>query len=783
MGKTDAGKLTRREFLAGMGVASAAVVGAGALAGCAPDSAATGSDPDPGPGAANANTSDAILARQHAAKLNPQDPPAIVKNDADLSALFTEWQFGPLTLPNRIVKSAAGTSAQSYKDGITNAETIDYYVSLAKQGVKLMYMDDICVQYEHFFFPPGFPPFNKITDWTPEQMTELVAAVHAEGAYFGYQLATLGAFFENSSPDMSLGSADFITHDEIELLTEDIIQAAVNLKSYGFDAVEINAAGSNLGQNFMSRHRNHRTDEYGPQSIESRCLFVTTLLKGIKERCGADFPVQVLMNGVEDNDARVGQNAFHTTVEEATQMAKLFEAAGADSLHIRLGPSGEHICEFASELYFTGYGIEGTTSFGSQFDFQRHWEGKLKADQSGMAIMTPIAAEIKKSVSIPVGCVTYMDPAHDPEFFNGIIADGTIDFMLMNRPLNVDREYLIKLQEGRLDEIAPCTRCLHCYVDMDVEGHMFYWCRVNAAFYRAFRDNMPEGYDPIPIAITADGSKLVNSMPEGPEPLPAATPKKVMVIGGGPAGMEAARVAAERGHTVTLYEKGSTLGGLLTFADVIKGSHENLGALIAYLSKQLELKGVTVVTDTEVTADTISSEAPEAVILASGGLRDTLGLADTTSTKIVSMDNFITSEIGENVVIVGYDKQAVDIAQYLQAQGKRLHILTQKPLDYLDYGQSAEVRKYTTPMIFALGGHVWPEAEITAVGEGEITFTTDAGIATTVACDTIIEAMDMLPNTSLVDGLGIEAYVAGDCMNPYNIANAITSGNFCARAV
>lgn len=141
-------------------------------------------------------------------------------------------------------------------------------------------------------------------------------------------------------------------------------------------------------------------------------------------------------------------------------MCKLMEEAGANSFHVRLGPTSQHVCEFASDLYFTGYGIDGTTSYGTQFDFSRHWEGKIIGNHSGCGMMLDVAAEIKEAVNVPVGTVTYMDPAHAPDFFENALKDGKADFLIMNRPLTVDPEYVTKLKEGRLDEIAPCTRCM-----------------------------------------------------------------------------------------------------------------------------------------------------------------------------------------------------------------------------------------------------------------------------------------------------------------------------------
>ena len=163
-----------------------------------------------------------------------------------------------------------------------------------------------------------------------------------------------------------------------------------------------------------------------------------------------------------------------------------------------------------------------------------------------------------------MGAVTYMDPAHAPDFFEKALEDGKLDFFLMNRPLTVDMEYVNKLREGRIDEIAPCTRCLHCHSGSNEMNAMFCYCRVNALTQRVMREGGPATYE----------------IPE------AETKKKVMVIGGGPAGMEAARVATLRGHDVTLYEKRGTLGFMLDFAAMVKGPHENLQDLKKYLIRE-----------------------------------------------------------------------------------------------------------------------------------------------------------------------------------------------------
>ena len=286
-------------------------------------------------------------------------------------------------------------------------------------------------------------------------------------------------------------------------------------------------------------------------------------------------------------------------------------------------------------------------------------------------------------------------------------------------------------------------------------------CRVNAASFRAYSAVMPEGFDP----------------------LPAETSKNVMVIGGGPAGLEAARIAAERGHKVTVYDKNATMGGLLPFAEAVKGPHEHLNRLAKYLIKQCELKGVTLVNNTEVTTDLINEKKPDAVILAVGGKRQSTGLTSTAATKVMSIDDILGGGAGEKVVIVGGNMQAVDAAIYLMDQGKKVTIVSPYSKAEFEKGHSVNVQEFIKPAIFAAGTALYPNATVTKVGEGNITFTSEAGVEMTVACDTVIEALDMVPNTDLLNGLTMEAVAVGDCADPFNIASCIATGNVAARKI
>ena len=748
-------KLSRRSFLKGTVAGAAGLAAAGLI---------RPADEAPVASAESAEPVYQCAQQASSALLNPQKCDIFTWNDApdmSTSILFQPWQFGKFTIDNRLVKSAAGSA---YLPTETKENIIAEYTNWAKGGVKLIWIEDFINLYA------DFPASYKIYDRDSAYLQELTDAIHAQGSICGYQLSLMGASFSGfqaaGAGSFECAHADDMTRDELFNLEQNFIDAAAYLKSQGVDCVEINAAGNNIGQAFLSRNRNARNDEYGPQSFENRTRFLSDLIKGIKEVNGEDFPVQILINAIEENDENIGQNAQLTTVEENIEIAKMLEAAGCDALHLRCGPFGKHVAEFAQDLYFTGYGIAGTTGFGTQFDFSRHFQGKLNYENSGAGILLNVVKEIKAAVSIPCGCVGFVDPARAPAYFVEQMQNGAADFYLLTRPLIADPGYVNKLRDNRFDEIRPCNRCMHCHFDYDEEGNFYEHCRVNAAHMRAYHgDVMPEGFDPAP----------------------AETPKKVMVIGGGPAGMEAAAVAAQRGHTVTLYERNGYLGGLLPFASAIKGPHENLGNLNTYLKKQLEVNGVTVVTGVEMDADMVLAEAPDVVIQATGGLRTTLGMNSTGTTQVISIDDIATSDIGSEVVVVGGNAQAVDATQYLMAQGKHVTIISEESADTLGKGQSSWVRTFTNPMIYARGTRVWQNAQVLSVGEGTVTFRGETGVDMTIPCDTLIEAMDMSPDTSIVDGLegvdGIEAYAVGDCRYPFNIAEAIASGNMTARTI
>ncbi|MBS5451357.1 MAG: FAD-dependent oxidoreductase [Coriobacteriia bacterium] len=744
-------EITRRSFVGAAGAMGTAAVASTLL------SAATAGATEAGSKAADAPAGTAAPADDllYTASINPQDT-TYRTADGELTTLFSPLTIGSMTINNRMVKSAAGSA--TYLAGLTD-ELFQYYVNFAKGGVELIW-----VEGEAPITPD--PETGELSAEALEFGQRLVAACAEYGAHLGYQWAPFGTSVAD----------DAMTVDQIHAIQASGVAIAKGLKEMGFEAIEMNAAGFNQGEQFLSRFYNTRTDEYGFATIENRARFVTEWIEQVKAEVGEDFNVQILINCIEDQDnldnnatlmnldntLTAGRNKA-TTVEEGIALCKYFEAAGADSLHLRLGPLGNHPCQFGSDLYFILNGVEGATGYGTQYDFSKHWQGKLDGSHSGAGMLLDVVKQYKEALSIPCGTVTYMDPAHAPDFFEAALAEGKVDFLLMTRPLTVDPDYVNKLREGRIDEIAPCTRCLHCHIGSNEMNRQMGYCRVNALTQRVMTETGPATY----------------------ELEPAATPKKVMVVGGGPAGMEAARIAAARGHDVTLYEKNGMLGGLLDFAAAVKGPHENLADLKAYLERQCELAGVNVVLNTEVTAELVASEAPDTLILACGGARVDLALPGT-GPKVVAIEDFMfDGELGDNVVVYGSNAQAFDTALWLTVHKKHITMVTPSPVADLDMQQSMHAHRFMTTALYALGMQVYTSAEIKACSESTITVASaDAGVEYVIACDSIVNAADMKRNAGLLDEVDVpEAYTIGDCFEPFNIAMAIRSGNDAGRGV
>lgn len=730
--------VSRRQFIGGSLFGVAGLTTAGLLSSCAP-SAKEASRAD---GASKQTLTANTGAGENPAwvDLNPQE--AYDENSGDVSALFTEIQVGTMTLRNRICKASAGSDTGSSRSPQLTQNTIDYYGRIADGGAALVILEEGTVG------GLGMNPFRPMVCGTLEEgiaeAQRIVDRVHEGGAYIGSQIGI-------GSP-IDPGDVNAYSLEEIKRMVTGIGDSAVAMVKAGFDCVEIKGATTDGLNQFLARRINRREDEYGAATEENRVRFFREIVEEIRSRCGSDLNILVLINALEENDSVLGLNDGYITIDEAKFLAQTLENAGADMVQVRIGTLEQEANCWASDTMHCVTGAHGTSGNGGQFDFGVHFGGLMDGAHDGVGAFIPLASEVKSAISIPVGCASYMDPRIAPDLINNAVAAGNVDLVFMNRPLTVDPQLPNKLMEGRFDEIAPCTRCFHCHGKPYGEAEM---CRVNPTTQFAYTDEFPEGYDLEP----------------------AQNPLSVMVVGGGPAGMEAASVAAERGHHVSLYEKGGSLGGLLAFADAVKGPHEHLAVLKKYLADRLDALGVEVNTNADVTAELVKEIAPDAVIVATGGMRETR--FDGTT----SMDDYASAEIGDRVIILGANLQATDVAQQLLAQGKHVTLINEKSDADISAGQSYWVRKYVKAHLASHGVTTFNNATIESATSSKVVFTTAAGYKKSLEADTVIECFDMAPNNSLAKELedaGISVYRAA-CDNPSNIQNAIHEGYRVSR--
>ncbi|NTW29439.1 MAG: FAD-dependent oxidoreductase [Coriobacteriia bacterium] len=733
--------LTRRGFIEGVTVAALGVTAASVLGGC---------------GSSTTQTAAPAEKKMFVDILNPQDE-TYDTYTTDYAAIFSPIQIGSMKLKNRIIKTAAGSDTPDSATAKIADRELYYYTGFAKGGAALVMCEGGALSYLGFsaVSAPSSTMKVKTLDEGIAPAKVLSDAIHKDGAYCGLQFNTGG---------MGVNLSTW-TVDQIHQYTTDIAAAAVRLQKAGWDVLEVKAATADALSSIHSASTNTRTDEYGPQSVENRCRWMCEQIAAVK-KAAPGLNVMAHINAMEENDTKLGDNDKYQTVEEAIEMAKLLEKAGADFIQIRQSTPGLEAARWAPDQMHAGFRVDGMTGYGTMFDYRIHFDGMQDGKHHGHGAFIPATSRIKKAVKIPVGCAGCMDPRTAPDLINNAVKNGDIDLVFMNRGLTADFDLPNKLQAKKRDEVAPCTRCFHCHdAGTGLKGPEL--CRVNATLQRAYNAALPEGY-----VLAA-----------------AKTVKNVMVIGGGPGGMEAARRAAQKGHKVTLYEKGSSLGGLVKTASGFKGSHERLEDLIAFLTKQQSLNKVTVVTGKEVDAAFVDTVKPDAIIVAVGGKRDAKFASSTVaSPKVVNIGSYDNSKIGSNVVILGAGAQAIDLAMYLLAQGKQVTMVHGDVAAKIDKEQSIHFRQYIIPHLYAHGVRIFDSATVQKIVDGGVVVKINTGVEKTLKCDTVIECWDMLANTTLADALKSKYTVSlvGDCASAgkdKNILYAVQAGYDAARAI
>lgn len=692
--------------------------------------------------------------------------------------LLEPGKIGSVQTRNRLVKTGASMCYWHSDHTHMAPKALAYYGALAKGGVGLLIVEAPVVDW-----PTGtrWKERYRIDDdrYLPG-LVELADEIHSHGCPTFLQLWHDGpwqsplfeppAMFEGPPIGASAVNLDTmgdfhrdkprpLTLSEIEVIVEKFGAAAERAYKAGFDGVNINAASSHLLHNFMSPFWNRREDEYGG-SVENRARFTVEVIRSIKRRTSPDFGLDLLMNGIELGRAFHIDDAACLSHEDALRMAQLYEEAGADSIQVRNHWLGYHVGGFFPDYLFYPEPPIPTSQFPKEYNWSKQ----------GVAANLYLAEGMKKAVSIPVLLVGKMDP----ELGESVLLKGSADFIAMTRRLQADPELPNKLAAGRRDDIAPCTACGTC---LDQSLSMERRCRINASMATT--------------TYTLEG---------------AATRKKVVVVGAGPSGMEAARVAAERGHDVTLVEKTLQFGGLMSLAGLVKGVElEDLPAMTRYYERQLRRLGVTLQMGRTADAASIAALGPDVVIVATGGKLTVPPLEGLDGPNVLTTPQLHAKvkpflrrfgprvlgrmtkywlPVGKRVAVIGGGLHGLEVAEFLLKRGRTVTVI--EPSDaigesMLDFRMGLLMDWFTRQDVEVITGAL--NIAITATG---VSYELSDGAKRAVTVDTVLPTAPLTGDDGLfasLQGNVPEVYAVGDCASPGMIVDAVAAGWRAANSI
>jgi 2-enoate reductase len=648
------------------------------------------------------------------------------------------YRIGNVEIRNRFTVIPMTMGALSYDEqGGFSDNLINYFELRAKGGFGLIIPGAAATDYHVDPYSALGPNVNTNKHWQ-ERAKVLTETVHKHGTKIFCQLTMgLGRNYpglpgpsENPvwrNPDQK---SPELTKEQIRQKIADMIEGAAVAKECVYDGVEMHAMhwGYLLDQMGMAFY-NRREDEYGG-SLENRLRAAKELVEGIHEKCGRDFPVGMrlgLKTYIRDYDKATltGEEEVGRTLEEGVEIAKLLESYGYDFLDTDTGTY--------DSFYYACPPMYNPQGF-----------------------MIPLAAKAKAVVKIPVIAGGRMQ---DYDLAAEAIEKGEIDAVGLGRPSLADPEYPNKVIAGETEKIRPCIGC-------------------NMGCFR----RCVETGEPVSCAVNPQAAReLVMGLK------PGEGDKKIVVVGGGIAGMEAARTSALRGYRVTLFEKSDHLGGHVVEA----GAHSfksEIAKLNEWYKRELKDLGVNVKLDHEPCINCIRKQEADAVILATG--------TNEAHPNIPGLDKALPSleainhpeKIGERVVIVGGGLVGCEIALDEANHGKDVTVI--EALDDIMAAGGAGAPYPNKQMISDLfenrGVRVFTSTKLVEVNdEGAIAEKAD-GTRELFKADTVIAAMGFRPAPNLKEEwaeLNIPMYEVGDATGAGTIMKAIWDAYDAANSI
>lgn len=660
--------------------------------------------------------------------------------------LFTPWKIGNCEIKNRIVlTSMGGTDLFGWMERNHFDEAgADFILNVARNNAGLVLPGCQPVynpMYGQWLYK-NKKMYRDLAEWMPE--------FHKTGAKLFVQLTagfgrsfTISKMMETlytnpvlkvlSKPVMDLdkitASASAspnrwsdkvpsreMTVAEIHEFVEAFGKTAKLLKDAGVDGVEIHAVHEGyLLDQFTLDYVNKRTDEYGG-SFENKYRFAVEIVQEIKKVCGDDFPVSLRYSVISKTKgfrqgALPGEDYVEAgrDFEESKRAAKYLQDAGYDMLNCDNG------------TYDAWYWAHPPIYMPENCNLED-------------------VKNIKKYVDIPVVCAGRMNPEVAAE----AVAAGDIDGAGFARQFLADTEWVTKLMKDEEDDIRPCILC---------HSGCFNMCHYKGV------PNDQDLYDSLHLARCAVNAETMQRDKHYIDP--TDNPKRVVIIGGGIGGMEAARVLKLRGHEPVIYEKSDRLGGtfIAASAESYKGK---LRDLLAWYIRKMEQMGIEIHLNTEITDITEFENGP--VIIATGSKPRVLKFVPGYEKMIEACEYLTGTPVGETVAVIGGGLTGSEIAYELALQGKKPIIVEMKDDLVSQKGVCLANSSYLREWFELHKIPVYLETKLKEVRDGSIVCTDKEGRDIEVACDSVISSAGYIPNPLMPQDKK-PAYVeyVGDC--------------------